>query len=149
MKIIPWYKDQRFWKLWLIHSIIAIALGWYFVVPIFKLTFENGGLSYTNSTLWYFLFTYLSGVWLTQFFSFALYSVNTVRLRLAVLLGSYIQISLPIMAAFAAVKHLKVQSKWVQYLLGFICALIFWKILSEALAIYSIFLGELYFRVLS
>src|SRR3989338_4930092 len=140
-----WYKNKHFWLMWSLHVLVVSVLAWVFAGPVFRITLTNGGLMGNNSQMAFFLFAYLIGIWGMQLLALFIYPTNKQFLRWFIILSTYINIGLPIAITLFLINRLKVKSKIVRWVAFFLLCLLFWKIIQELFALYTILITEFYF----
>lgn len=136
---------QSFWVAWFVHAVIAFVVAWFVFGPIFELTFRNANLDITKPELIYLILVYLVGIWVLQLLTLRLYSTASKKIQWFIILGAYVQISPPVIAAVCLVRRWKIKTSWIRYMLIGLLVVIFWKILSEVMAAYLIIFTEIFF----
>ena len=138
---------KKFWVAWSIHAVMALVIAWFVLGPIFELTFRNANQDISKPELLYLIFAYLVGIWLLQLLTFRLYPTASKKIQWFIILGAYVQMSPPVVAAVQLVRRWKIQTSWLRYVLIGLLTIVFLKVLSEIMAAYTILTTEIFFRV--
>lgn len=136
---------KSFWTAWSIHAVIALVVAWFLLGPIFELTFRNGNQDISKPELLYLVLAYLVGIWLLQLLTLRFYPTTSKKIQWFIILGAYVQLSPPVIVAVCLTRRWKIKTSWMRYALIGLLTIIFWKILSEIMAAYTVFVMEIFF----